>query len=202
MFLVNQHNRDIHLDCTDNIGILKAQYEPVNELVSVDVDIRSAMIDVSDLFVHPTFENFMLPDNFHDICRYLKCVAFPLKNQHLQEVTIHDKTKWFIANPLLSPVSDSDITAIQKFAVHVGKDKNNHILFLCRSLFNVLTIQSLFGWSHNEHKSALTEIKPRHQQSYTFQNCSQSYQPVRHWRGSCYCTCIFCSDRRTDDGRV
>jgi len=82
----------------------------------------------------------MPPDTFHDIVEKKAlpiseiCVAFPLNNQwqHLEEVATHDKMKRFIANPTLSPVNDSNMTAIQKFAVRVGKDENHQILFLCR----------------------------------------------------------------------
>jgi len=40
MYLINQHNQDIHPDRVDNRGMLKAVFEDVDELVDVDVDIR------------------------------------------------------------------------------------------------------------------------------------------------------------------
>jgi len=86
-YLVNQHNRDIHLDRVDNKGMLKAQYEDVDELVDVDADIRPAINDVSDLSEYPTFEIFMLPDIFRNIMAQKVpelseiCVAFPLQHQ-------------------------------------------------------------------------------------------------------------------------
>ena len=55
MFLVNQHNREIHLDRVENRGMLKAQFEDVDELVNVDVDIRAAVNDATDLSEYPTF---------------------------------------------------------------------------------------------------------------------------------------------------
>jgi len=110
MFLVIQHNCHIHLDHVDNKGILDAQYEA--ELVNVDIDIRPAVNDVSDLTEYPTFENFTPPDTLRDIIAQKAlpmteiCVALPLKNQwqHLEEVAAHGKAKQFIANPSLSPV--------------------------------------------------------------------------------------------------
>jgi len=197
MYLVNQHNRDIHLDRVDNNGVLKAHYEDVDELVNVDVDIRPAVNDISDMSEYPTFENFMPPDSFRDIVEQKPpkeseiCVAFPLQHQwqHLEEITTHDKAKRFIANPPAPSVQYSDMTPIQQFAVDMGKDEKQQILFLCgkagsgktavalticqhfygrvqataytgkaASLFNGPTIHSLFGWSHNEHRS-VAEIK-------------------------------------------
>ena len=131
MYLVGQHNREMHLDRIANKGVLKAQYEDVDELVDVVVDIRSTIEDDSDLSEYPTFENFMPPDSFHDIVEQKPlplsdiCVAFPLQNQwqRLEEVSTHDKAKRFIANPRLSPVDYKDMTAIQKFAVQMARDE-------------------------------------------------------------------------------
>ena len=198
MFLVSQHNRDIHLDRVDNSGVLKAQYDDVDELANVDVDIRPAVNDVSDVSEYPIFENFMPPDSFRDVMEQKAppmseiCVAFPMQNkwQRLEEVVTHCKTKRFIANPPQSPLDYNDMTAIQKFAVAMGKDKHQQIVFLCgqagsgktatalkiceyfpgrvqacafsgkaSSLFNGPTIHSMFGWSHQEHKSTSAEIK-------------------------------------------
>jgi len=119
MFLVNQHNCHIHLDRVDHKGVLKAQYEAVDELVNVDIDIRPAVNDVSDLIEYQTFENFTPPDTLRDIIAQKAlpmteiCVALPLKNQwqHLEEVATHGKAKQFIANPSVSPVDDSNMTA-------------------------------------------------------------------------------------------
>ena len=86
MFLVNNHNRYIHLDRVDNKGILKAQYEDVDELVDVDVDIRPTISGVTDLSEYPTFENFIPADIFRDIMEQKApelsdiCVAFPLQH--------------------------------------------------------------------------------------------------------------------------
>ena len=118
---MSQHNRDIHFDRVDNRGVLKAQYEDVDELVNVDVDIRPAVNNVSDFSEYSTFENFMPPDTFSDIIEQTAlpmseiCVAFPLQNkwQRLEEVTTHNKTMWFIADPPRSPVEYIDMTPTQ-----------------------------------------------------------------------------------------
>jgi len=133
------HNRDIHLDRVDNKGILKAQYEDVDELVNVDVDIRPTISGITDLSEYPTFENFMPTDIFRDIMEQKApelsdiCVAFPLQHQwqRLEEVATHDKAKRFIANPPPSPVDYDGMTPVQKFAVDRGTDDKQQILFLC-----------------------------------------------------------------------
>ena len=56
MYLDSQHNRDTHLDCVDNKGVLKAQFDEADELVNVDVDIRASLNDVSDLSEYPTYK--------------------------------------------------------------------------------------------------------------------------------------------------
>ena len=38
---------------------------------------------------------------------------------------------WFIADPPRSPVEYIDMTPTQQFAVDLGKDKNQQILFIC-----------------------------------------------------------------------
>jgi len=139
MFLVNQHNKEIHLDRVANKGSLPAQFEDVDELVNVDVDIRAAVNDVTDLSEYPTFENFMPPDMFRNITDQPPmemseiCVAFPLQHQwqHLEEIATHDNSKRFIASPPRSPVDYKDMSPIQQFAVDIGKDARHQILFLC-----------------------------------------------------------------------
>ena len=199
MFESNDHNKEIRQDRVDNRGMLKAQYEDVDELVNVDVDIRAAVNDVTDLSEYPTFENFMPPDMFRSIVEQPPmemsemCVAFPLQHQwqHLQEIATHDGAKKFIASPPQSTVDYKDMSPIQQFAVDIGKDKDHKILFLCgkagsgktavalkiceyfrdkvqataytgkaASLFNGPTIHSMFGWSHNEHRSVKSAMTP------------------------------------------
>ena len=138
MFLVSQHNRDIHLDRVDHRGVLKAQYEDVDELQNVDVDIRPTVDDTADDSEYPTFQNFMPPDMYRDIVNQKPqqlsevCVAFPLHRhwQHLEEVVTHDKAKRFIAKPPPCAIADKDMTPIQTFAVEVAKEEKKQILFL------------------------------------------------------------------------
>jgi len=60
MYLINQHNQDIHPDRVDNRGMLKAVFEDVDELVDVDVDIRPVLNDVVDLSEHSTLRLYIL----------------------------------------------------------------------------------------------------------------------------------------------
>ena len=64
MYLINQHNQDIHPDRVDNRGMLKAVFEDVDELVDVDVDIRPALNDVVDLSEHSTWRSCLFPKLF------------------------------------------------------------------------------------------------------------------------------------------
>jgi len=60
MYLINQHNQDIHPDRVDNRGMLKVVFEDVDELVDVDVDIRPALNDVVDLSEYSTLRLYIL----------------------------------------------------------------------------------------------------------------------------------------------
>ena len=61
------------------------------------------------------------------------CAAFPLQNnwQQLEEIATYDRAKRFIASPPPSPVDYAVMTPIQQFAVDVGIDKQQQILFVC-----------------------------------------------------------------------
>jgi len=139
MYLVCQHNRDIHLDRVDNKGVFKAQFDEADELENVDVDIRAPVNDVSDLSDYPSFETFMPPQDFRDIVEQKPmelseiAVAFPLQHQwqRLEELATHDRKKRFIATPPPSPVDYTEMTPIQQFAVDLGKDEKHQILFVC-----------------------------------------------------------------------
>lgn len=139
MYLVCQHNRDIHLDRVDNKGVFKAKFDEADELENVNVDIRAAVNDVSDLSDYPSFETFMPPQDFRDIVEQKPmqlseiCVAFPLQHQwqRLKELATHDRKKRFIATPPPSQVDYTDMTPIQQFAVDLGIDEKHQILFMC-----------------------------------------------------------------------
>lgn len=111
----------------------------MDEVVNVDVDIRAAVNDVTDLSEYPTFENFMPPDTFRNIVVQPPmvmseiCVAFPLQHQwqRLEEIATHAKARRFLANPPPSPVDYKDMSPVQQFAVDIGKDERRQILFLC-----------------------------------------------------------------------
>ena len=142
-FLVNQHNREIHLDRAGNKGVFNAQYEDVDELVNVDVDMRPAVNDVTDLSEYPTFENFLPPETFREIVEQPPmemseiCVAFPLQHQwqRLKELATDDEKKAIhhqsssIACYL--PRYDSDTTAC---GGHGNKERSKDSVFFVAKL--------------------------------------------------------------------
>ena len=60
-------------------------------------------------------------------------VAFPRSYnwQILEEMVIHDSAKRFLANPPKSTVSLEQMSPVQRWAVHIGCDENQQILYLC-----------------------------------------------------------------------
>jgi len=112
---------------------------------------------------------------------------------------MHDPSKRFIANPPPCSVPYEEMTGIQMWAVDIGCDPTQQILYLCgkagsgkttvalkiceklvgtvqagactgkaASLFRGPTLQSMFGWSHNEESSRLTEVKPDRLRHFTW----------------------------------
>ena len=61
MYLTTVHNRDIHLDRVENKGIIKAQYEPAEELLSetdCSVELWPAIEAEGDEDEYPSVVNF------------------------------------------------------------------------------------------------------------------------------------------------
>jgi hypothetical protein len=139
MFLVGQHNRHVQLERADNQGVFSARYEDADELVDVDVDIQAEVRDEVDEADFPSVLNFMPPDSFREIMEQKPQelseinVAFPLQNQwqKLEELVMLDKTKRFIASPPPAPVSYEQMTPVQQWAVDLGVDMKQPILYLC-----------------------------------------------------------------------
>jgi hypothetical protein len=139
MYLVGQHNRTIHLDRVDGKGVFRAEYENADELVDADVDIRAEIHDEVDDSDFPSVLNFLPPDTFRDIMEQKPpqlteiSVAFPMQYQwqKLEELVVHNKWKRFMANPPPSPVAYEDMTPIQQWAVDLGTDMKQDVLYLC-----------------------------------------------------------------------
>jgi len=60
-------------------------------------------------------------------------VAFPMQHdwQRLEEIVMIDKSKLFMANPPPSSVSYDNMTDLQRWAVDLGTDKRQQILYIC-----------------------------------------------------------------------
>jgi len=137
MFLNSQHNRDMHLDRVSNNGLIVAQYENADELVNVD--IQPDIVDEVDDYEYPTYQNFLPPDTFRGIMEQKPpelneiAVAFPLNCNYmaLQELVTHDKFKRFLAKPPPSPVQYEEMTDVQKWAVDLGRDLKEKVVYVC-----------------------------------------------------------------------
>lgn len=139
MYLASKHNRDVRLDQIENKGVLKATYEPAEELADVDVEIRPEIIDEVDESEFPSVLNYLPPDDFKEITNQEKpklseiSVAFPMQHnwQLIEELVMVNKSKLFMADPPQCPVGEQDMTPIQQFAVERGVDPKQQILFVC-----------------------------------------------------------------------
>jgi hypothetical protein len=138
MYLANRHNTDIHHQRVDNKGVLKAQFEAAEELDGTTVDIQPALYDQVDETEYPSALNFVPPDTFREVMEQKPLsldeisVSFPLHNdmQRLEETVMIEKSKLFFAQPPKSKVAYADMTVIQQWAVNLGVDKNQKIIYL------------------------------------------------------------------------
>ena len=139
MYLTSLHNKTVHLDRKAENGVLRAEFEPDDELEGLDVDIRPALYDKVDDCDYPSVLNFMPPDEFREVMDQPRphitevAVAFPHHSNYkqLHDLVMLDKSKLFMANPPEATMSDNAMTAVQKWAIELGCDPKQQILYIC-----------------------------------------------------------------------
>jgi hypothetical protein len=67
MYLTIMHNRQVHLDRASNSGLFKAQYEPTDDAVDENTEIRADIHDGIDDSDFPNPLTFLPPDTFRGI---------------------------------------------------------------------------------------------------------------------------------------
>lgn len=67
MYLANGHNSDMHTERVRNDGVLKAQFDPADELDGTTVDIHADPAHAVDESEFPSSLNYLPSDTFHDI---------------------------------------------------------------------------------------------------------------------------------------
>ena len=105
MFLTARHNVDVHLQCVENDGMLKARYEADNELRETDVDLRYDIQDEVDRSKYLCALNFLPPDMFREVMEQKPpelsevSVAFPMQRswKELDSLVSESKSKLFMA---------------------------------------------------------------------------------------------------------
>ena len=138
MFLSNQHNSDMHFERVDNHGISKATYEQSDELADTHIDVVTAIVDENDFTEYPSALNFLPPDTFRDVMEQKPpaldeiAVAFPMhvSCQKLQQLVTINSTKLFMANPPSPTVSYTQLTPVQQWAVKLGCEPKQQILYI------------------------------------------------------------------------
>ena len=139
MYKIKQHNRHVHLDRVNNKGMFKAQFECADELHGSSIETRVAICDDTDDYQFPSVVNFLPPDTYREILNQPHpliseiSVAFPLNHQwqQLQELVFHDKCKHFIAEIPHCPVPLEAMTEMQQWAVSLGVNFCQDILYIC-----------------------------------------------------------------------
>ena len=139
MFLTAQHNVDIHHQRVENDGMLKARYEADDELRETGVDLRFELHDEVDRSEYPSALNFLPPDDFTELMEQKVpelsevSVAFPTQTswRQMEKLVSEVKDNLFMAEPPPSPVAEEDMTDIQQWAVNLGVDMTQTVLYLC-----------------------------------------------------------------------
>ena len=139
MYLTTQHNLDVHMRRVENEGMLKARYEADEELRETGIDLRYEIRDEVDQSEYPSVLNFLPPDTFRELLDQKPPemaeidIAFPTQTswQELEEMVKVEKTKLFMAQPPVCSVAYEEMTEVQQWAVDLGIDMNQKILYLC-----------------------------------------------------------------------
>lgn len=139
MYLTNRHNTDIHTQRVEEKGVLKATFEPAEELQGINVEISKGIYDEVDESEYPSSLNFLPPDTFREILDQQPpstdeiTVTFPMNPdvQRLQEMVTVDHSKLFMARPPRSSVRLEDMTYMQQKAVKLAVDMDQKILYIC-----------------------------------------------------------------------
>jgi len=139
MFLTTRHNVDVHMRRLEHDGTLSATYEADDEVKETGVDLHFNIHDKADHVEYPSALNFLPPDTFREILEQVPPeptdvkVAFPscIDYQDMEHLVKSSSCKLFLAKPPLCSVSDDDMTVVQKWAVGLGVDINQQILYLC-----------------------------------------------------------------------
>lgn len=139
MFLTTGHNTDVHFDRIEHSGVQKARFEAAEELNNLDLDVITDVVDENDLSEYPSALNFLPPDTFKELLEQKApavddiAVAFPLHVdcQKLQKLVTVNTSKIFMATPPLPSLSYDQLSPVQQWAVDVGVDPKQKILYIC-----------------------------------------------------------------------
>ena len=139
MYLSTQHNTDMHMQRVENEGMLKARYEADDELQQTGIDLRYELTDEVDQSEYPCVLNFLPPDTFKELLDQKPPelgevdVAFPTQTswQEMEEMVKVDKTVLFMAQPPACSVVYDEMTVVQQWAVDLGVDMDQKVLYLC-----------------------------------------------------------------------
>jgi len=139
MFLTTRHDVDVHMRRLEHDGTLSATYEADDEVKETGVDLHFNIHDQVDHVEYPSALDFLPPDTFREILEQVPTeltdvkVAFPsrIDYQDMEHPVKGSSCKLFLAKPPLCSVSDNDMTVVQKWAVGLGVDTNQQILYLC-----------------------------------------------------------------------
>ena len=139
MWLVNDQNCDLRLDRIANKGVLTATFDDADELQGTDVSIHPTLHTENDDADYPNVLNFCIPnEGFNEILHQPVPelseihVMFPLQHawQSLEDMVRKDKVKMFMARPPPSPLNESQMTDMQRFAYECMLDEKIKIIYL------------------------------------------------------------------------
>ena len=103
------------------------------------IDLHVNVHDKVDQLDYPSVLNFLPPDTFRAVVEQQPpemsevTVAFPMRveYQQLEELVKVDKSKLFLAQPQQCSVPYESMTNVQRWAVNLGTDMEQRILYLC-----------------------------------------------------------------------
>jgi hypothetical protein len=138
LFLVNGHTSEVRLERATKDGCFNALFEPAEELVGTEVDIRPALYEEADDYDYPSAENYLLTDDWKEI------VQQPLQSYEEIAIAYPSQTEWrlteflmkqyrsiqFLAEPPAPRVMHRNLTILQKKFVEMAVAGQHQIMYL------------------------------------------------------------------------
>jgi len=141
MYLTNLHNSDIRSDRADNKGVFTARYEPADELVDCDVELRPPISDEMSR-IRYAFSTQLLTKghlSFHSTATATSSVGYSYSMsmnpglQRREEMVRISKAALFMADLPSPAIRRQDMSGWHQKAIELATSEKQQVLYLRQS---------------------------------------------------------------------